>query len=110
MSYYIGRGQDNEAVLLQQDCETPITDTMITEEIFVFPSNITYDVSLFSYEFDPTTIRDSVVFFTTTSTIEVCHEVHLTDNTVVFDRRIFTIMVPGNGKFLFPVIVYFISL
>ncbi len=99
MNYFIGRDQEKEAVLLQKDCESPIIDTIITGHNYTYLMNSTYDYNTFRYELDPTTIRGSSIFNATTSTIEVCHEVRLT-NSDVFDRQVITIVVPKEGKHL----------
>ena len=85
-------------MLLQKDCKTPIIDTYITTDNSTYSLNFTYDSSWFLYTLDPITIRDSDIFDDTTSRIEVCHVVRLTNNTNVVDKRIITINVPAEGE------------
>jgi len=96
-NYFIGRDRENNAVLLQKDCETPISDTNVTGHNYTYPMNSTYDYYSFRYDLDPTTIRESSIFNATSSTIEVCHEVRLTNNTNIFDHQIIKIVVPDEG-------------
>ncbi len=102
MSYYISRDHDIVAILLQKDCETPITDTTIIRQNYTYSMNENHDYYILRYDLDPTTIRESSIFNTFSSTIEICHEVRSTNDTYVFDRQIITIAVPRAGKFCVP--------
>lgn len=106
LNYYVGRIREKYGLLLRKDCETSITDTIIIGYNYTYPINSTYDYNTFRYELDPTTIRGSSVFNATTSTIEVCHEVRLTNNSDVFDRQVITIVVPQEGTLLLSIIVF----
>jgi hypothetical protein len=96
-NYQVGRLREHKAVLLQKDCETPITDTSISPTNNTYSFDFMYDSSQFFYALDPTTIRNSVIFNATASRIEVCHIVHLTNNTLIINTQIISINVPPEG-------------
>jgi hypothetical protein len=98
-NYLIGRDQNHTAELYQKDCTTPIRDTSITiEQPWLYTMNFTYDNVGFGYTLDRNTVRNSVIFNSTSSEIEVCHVVALTDVPDKVSKQVIKIFVPPPSE------------
>lgn len=98
--YHVEHNEAQSGVLLQSDCTTPITDTNIIlahQYRWVINSNPLLDMTRAYYLLDPATIYNSVIFDSTTSTIQVCYIASLTNHPNVVDTRIITYTVPPKG-------------
>lgn len=88
------------AQLFQKDCSTPVVDTSITvQESWVNSFDYKYEMVAFGYTLDSETVRDSIIFNSDSSEIEVCHVVTLVDAPNVVDRHVLNIFVAPAREF-----------
>ena len=77
LTYDFGKNHAHEHFLLQRDCETNITDIMVSTNVTVSNVNDTYSSLVVSHDFDKTALGRSVIWNSTSSNIEICQIVNL---------------------------------
>ena len=95
LTYSIGKArQYNAPTLLQEDCESAITDATITQATPVrTPDDASYDTLTLEYDFNKATIGGSSVYDASTGELKVCQVLQLVEQGMVIaeDKHLATI-------------------